>query len=414
MSRTLFVIGAGIEAVPGILTARQMGLHVVCSDGRGDAPGLSVANDVMVVSTYDIEGTVAAARNYSRRVRPIDGVICIACDCFLTVSIVADQLGLRGIPVGLAEILASKLVMKEKLAQAGVPVPRFSLVESEQHLRELVKREGLPLVIKPVDSRGARGVLRLTGNVDLSWAYEIARGASPTSQVIAERFLPGPQVSTESLVADGVVSTPGFSDRNYEFMELFAPFIIENGGELPSRLEEAAQRAVLQLVEQAIHGLGIKNATVKGDVVLSAGRPYIIELAPRLSGGYFCTHEIPLNTGIDFVRQAIELALGDELLPEDLKPRHLRAVAERYLFPRPGRVVSVQGQEKVAAWRGIELCEVRVQPGDLVPAIDSHPARAGVVIATGETRAQAAERARAAVDAIVIETAGTDPMGQFP
>ena len=102
---------------------------------------------------------------------------------------------------------------------------------------------------------------------------------------------------------------------------------------MPCSLPEKTKEEIQFLISNAARCLGVKNGTVKGDIVVHEGIPYIIELAPRLSGGYFCTHEIPLNTGVDFVGAAIRLALGETLRPADLEPRYNRFVAQRYLFP---------------------------------------------------------------------------------
>lgn len=404
MSRTLLIVSGGIEAVPGIRLAKEMGLHVVVSDVNPNAPGFAVADDHIIASTYDVEATVAAAQEYHRTVRPIDGVMCIASDVPLTVASVALALGLPGIPLESARLAMDKLAMKRKFSLDGVPVPWFSPIESIEHLRQIVVQYGYALVLKPVDSRGARGVLRLTPDVDLEWAYRLSHDYSPTGRVMVERFVPGPQVSTESIVVDGLAYTPGFSDRNYEYLERYAPYIIENGGELPSHLSPETQQDVRDLVQRAALSMGITNGVVKGDIVVHDGKPYVIELAARLSGGYFCTHEVPLNTGVDFVRHAIRLALGEKPDPSKLTPRFQRGVAQRYLFPGPGRVVCISGVEEVTQRSGIALCEVRVAVGDTVGAIESHPNRAGVVIATADTRQKAINRVVAAVNDIEIET----------
>ena len=404
MSRTLLIVSGGIEAVPGIRLAKEMGLHVVVSDMNPNAPGIAVADDSIIASTYDVEGTVAAAKKYHNTVRQIDGVMCIAADVPLTVASVAAALGLPGIPIEVARLSMDKLAMKHKFAADSVPIPWFSPVESVNHLRQIVADRGYPLVLKPVDSRGARGVLRLTPDVDLEWAFRLSHSYSPTGRVMVERFLTGPQISTESILLNDVAYTPGFSDRNYEFLERYAPHIIENGGELPSHLPQETQLAVRDLVQQAAPSMGVRHGVVKGDIVVHESKPYVIELAARLSGGYFCTHEIPLNTGVDFVGQAIRLALGEKLDPSELMPRFQRGVAQRYLFPKPGRVVRISGVEEVARRPGIAFCDVRVAVGDIIKVITSHPARGGVVIATADTRQEAIEKAIAAVNDIKIET----------
>jgi len=401
---TLWVVSGGIEAVEGIRLAKQMGLHVVVSDINPQAPGFALADDRIIASTYDVEATVAAAQHYHRTVRPIDGVICIAADVPLTVASVAAALGLPGIPVEAARLAADKLAMKCRFAADDVPVPQFSPVESLAHLRRLVAEWGYPLVLKPVDSRGARGVLRLTPEVNLEWAFELSRRHSPTGRLMLERFLSGPQVSTESLMLDGVAYTPGFSDRNYEFLERYAPHIIENGGDMPSLLPPETQLAIRRLVQRAARSMGITDGVVKGDIVVHQGKPYVIELAARLSGGYFCTHEIPLNTGVELVRHAIRLALGERPAPSDLSVRYLRGVSQRYLFPAPGRVVAISGVEEVRQHPAIPFCEIRVAVGDIVGPVDSHPARAGVLIAVADTRQEAQRLATAAVQNITIKT----------
>ncbi len=80
--------------------------------------------------------------------------------------------------------------------------------------------------------------------------------------------------------------------------------------------------------------LGVTNGTVKGDIVVHNGEPYVIELAARLSGGFFCTREIPLNTGVDFIGAAIKLALGEAVAPDELTPKHQTPVIQRYAFPK--------------------------------------------------------------------------------
>jgi biotin carboxylase len=401
--KTLWIVSGGIEALPGIEQAKGLGLHVVVSDGRPDAPGFALADDAVVASTYDVEETVAAAVRYHETVRPVDGVVCIASDVPVTVAAVAEALGLPGIPVAAARLATDKLAMKERFHADGVPVPWFSAVASAGELAAHAA-SGRPLIVKPVDSRGSRGVLRLTDGVDVAEAFETARSFSSTGRVMVEEFLTGPQVSTETIVVDGVAVTPGFSDRNYELLERYAPNVIENGGDQPSRLPDDQQAAVRELVGRAAASLGVRNGVVKGDIVVHGGRPYVIELAARLSGGWFCTHQIPLSAGVSTLEATIRLALGEVVDPAELEPRRAVPVAQRYVFPAPGEVVAVHGVGRAKALPGIEEVVVSARPGDVVLRPTDSNAAAGMVIAVGSSRAEARARAEAAVAAIHIET----------
>src|SRR5262245_7975399 len=401
--RTLLVVSGGREAVPAILEAQRMGLRVVVSDGAPDAPGFRVADAGLLASTYDPEATVEAARAYAARTR-IDGVLAVAADVPRTVAAVADALGLPGPSLATAELAADKLAMKNRLAAAGVPVPWYMAIDSVPTLERLAAEVEFPLILKPVDSRGARGVLRLGPDVDLAWAFGVAAAESPTGRVMVERFIPGPQLSTEGAVIAGRTTTVGLSDRNYEYLERFAPFVIENGGDLPSCLPAPMLEASCDLMDRAAAALGVRHGTVKGDIVIGDEGPMVIEAAVRLSGGYFCTHEIPLATGVNFVAAAIRLALGEEPSRDDLTPRWSRGVAQRYLFPAPGTVHAVHGVEAAAAEEGVALLEVRVAPGDEVARATSHPHRAGMVIATADTREAAIRQAVAVAARVRIVT----------
>lgn len=400
--RTILFVGAGIEAIPGIVRAKQLGLHVVVSDANPRAPGIAHADDRLLASTYDVQATVRTASEYNRTVRRLDGVLCVATDVPLTVAAVAEQLRLPGIAPVSARLAMDKLAMKDRFVADGVPVPPYRALASVSDLEHAVRVWGYPLVIKPVDSRGARGVLRLTGETNLAWAFERAREESATKRVMVEKFLHGPQVSTESIILDGVAHTPGFSDRNYEYLDRFAPYIIENGGDLPSFLPSATQESIKLVVQAAAASLGIRNGVVKGDIVVSDGHVVVIEMAARLSGGYFCTHEIPLNTGVDFIGAAIRLALGETVDPKELIPRFQNSVCQRYWFAEEGTVEDITGITEATDLPGVALLELRVQPGDQVKPICAHPARAGVVICTGETRAEAMMRASAVINAVRI------------
>ncbi len=398
--KSLLFISGGIEAVPGIQLANEMGLHVVVSDGNPNAPGFKYSDDQIIASTYDIKETVKKAQEYNNSIRKIDGVMCIASDVPLTVASVAKELNLPGIPVRSAELGMDKMAMKIKFQKDDIPIPNFKRLENRKELDYIIKDWGFPIVIKPVDSRGARGVLRITEKVDLNWAWNHTREISPTKRVMVERYLVGPQVSTESMIIEGKCYTVGFSDRNYEFLEKYAPFIIENGGDLPSLLSKEIQENVKNVVEKAALSMGIENGIVKGDIVVHNEKPHIIELAARLSGGYFCTHEIPMNTGVDLVGNAIKLAIGEKVKPSDLIPKYNNFICQRYIFPKPGTINKIHGIDKLENFSSLKYYSLHVKEGQKIEKPTAHPSRAGMVITTGSSRVDASVNSKTVIESI--------------
>jgi len=402
--KTLLIVSGGVEAADAARRAKEMGLYVVVSDRDPEAPGFAFADSCLLADVYGAAETAAAAERFSRKIRKIDGVICVEADAPVTAATVAQKLGLPGISVESAELACDKLAMKRRFAERGVAVPWFAPVHTVQELQRFAVERGSNLVIKPVDSRGSRGVQRVAQVADLAKAFAFARSHSPTERVMVEEYLDGPQISTESVVVNGACFTPGFSDRNYEYLERYAPFFIENGGDLPSHLSDDLQQKVKDVVTKAAAALGVTNGTVKGDMVVHNGEAYVIELAARLSGGFFCTREIPLNTGVDFVGAAIRVALGEAVPADELTQKQLVPVIQRYAFPRAGRVVSIAGAEEARKVAGVNEVIVTAKPGDIIPAAGDKRPSAAMVLTSGPSREAALKAANDALACLQIVT----------
>lgn len=198
--------------------------------------------------------------------------------------------------------------------------------------------------------------------------------------------------------------TASISDRNYELIEKYAPNIIENGGVLPADLSDETLQSVADVVGRAARSLGIINGSVKGDIVLSAQGPVVIEMAARLSGGYLCTDQIPLARGVDLVKQVIKLALGEELDISELNPIDVCKMGIRYFFPEPGRIVKIQGFDELDQYEWVSKKMLFLKEGDIVEFPSNHTKRAGFVHVTAETFEDAEERAVFAANSVNFET----------
>ena len=403
MTKTLLIIGAGIEACEGIRIAREMDLRLIVVDGNPDAPGFEMADHKILASTYDGDRISEEVGLLEQNRINIDGVLAMCADVPLSVAKMADNFSLPGISVQAATWVQDKLLMKERLQEAGIPIPRFTELLSPTD--QVENYLNYPVVIKPIDSRGARGVQLIENASQLSEGFELAKEESPTGRVIAEEYLSGPQVSTETLVDNGKCYTIGFTDRNYEWLEKTKPFFIENGGDAPSALSENAQFEIIDTVEKAALALGITQGVAKGDMVYTEEGAKVIEIAGRLSGGYFATTQIPIATGVNFVKQAIKLALGEELDINDITPKHQRGVAIRYLDIPPGTVESIEGIDEATNSAGVELISIYTTARDEIQPLTNHTKRAGFVICSGDTKLNAIERAQAALSCIKVKYA---------
>ena len=163
--------------------------------------------------------------------------------------------------------------MKERFLQHNLQIPKFHKISSLLDLQAVINsREGIH-ILKPVDSRGARGVLQIDQKSNLRWCFNESLQHSPSKTLILEEFIDGPQISTESLVQNGNVWNIGFADRNYANTKEYAPFFIEDGGTQPSILKKESQIAIFDLAAAAGKALGLIDGVIKGDMVLNNGKP---------------------------------------------------------------------------------------------------------------------------------------------
>jgi biotin carboxylase len=399
--KTLLILGAGKEQVAAITAAKAKGIRTVVLDMNPKADGRALADEFHLVSTRDQDAILKFVKAYPGK---IDGVMTIASDIPHMVAAAAQALDVRHIPREVAELCVHKLHMKEKLREAGVNVPLFARISSLDDLKAFVARAGLPIVIKPVDNSGARGVQRLTKDMDIAQALDYSRSFAFGGEVIAEKFVTGLQISTEGLMHEGVFHCTGFADRNYARLDDAVPFMVEDGGDIPTVLNAHDKKLVEAEFEKAARALGIDWGPAKGDMIFGEdGKPYVIEIAARLSGGNFCYDKVPWSTGVDIVDILVDMAVGNTVDPARFTPTRNLATSQRYFFPAPGTIRQIDGLNAAQVMPHIRKVDIWAKPGETIAAAENHPSRVGYVISCAPTRAEAVAAAQAAVAQVAFK-----------
>ncbi|MBV8799465.1 MAG: hypothetical protein JOY77_11930 [Alphaproteobacteria bacterium] len=402
--KTLLILSGGFASVDAAKRAKELGYYVVVSDRDLQAPGFEYSDSRLMADPYSPDETAAAAERFSRKIRKIDGAICLITDASATIAAVAERLRLSGISNRLAALVTDKLAMRRHLLSAGLPTPWFSPAETVQTVQRIAIERGSNLSIRPVDGRGTRGVHRISHVQDLGGAFGLARQHSPTQRVMVEDHLEGPRVWAASIVTDGRCHVVGLADRNNERLDRNDLLSIENGCDLPSSLPADAQKKVKGLAADTAAALGVPNGPLKVEFVIHDGEPYVTDVALGLWGDLFCTRLLPLSTGVDYVGAAMKIAVGDLVSPEQLLAGQGVPVVQRNAFPRPGRVVRISGEAEARKVAGVATVLVTVKPGDIVPPPQEGRGSGAKVVATGQSGDVALAAAREALACIHIET----------
>ena len=405
MKKKIVIIGAGAEQVYAYQLARKKGHYVIATDSNPKAPAIKFSDFFIMASTRDAKQTLEAIKNYCNENGKIDGIMTIANDVPYTVAFVADYFNLKGHSVESAILAHDKFLMKEAFKRHGVLSPNFWKVSNLDELKELIAREKIEIfVIKPVDGRGARGVLMVNKTDNLEWAFNESLSWSDEKVLIVERFIHGMQISSESYLINGKAYTPALAERNYSRLEEFSPYIIEDGGTIPAPIDNNLVLKINKIIECGSKSMGVTEGIVKGDIVIDDnGEPQIIELALRLSGGWFASNQIIATSGVDLVDAVINQALNIKVTKEMLIPKFSRSTAVRYWFPKPGKIKSIKGEDEIKGLIGVLKYGFFRKAGDYQPVVKMHPDRFGYVIVEGEDRSEAVFRVNNALEALNIE-----------
>jgi isopentenyl diphosphate isomerase/L-lactate dehydrogenase-like FMN-dependent dehydrogenase/biotin carboxylase len=376
--KTILIIGGGLLQVPIIQTAKTMKLKTLVADMNPNSIGFQIADEKIIMSTKDLEGMVREAKRYNQS-KPIHGVITAGTDASMTVAAVASAIGLPGIRFIDAEACSNKVKMRQRLKEHGLPIPRFAPVWSLQDAKDAVENLSFPLVMKPADNMGARGVIKVNQKEDIPHAFRHAKKFCPTGELILEEYMEGPELSVDALAFQGQIRMTGIADRIIER----EPFFIEIGHNMPSALPQQILDEVEDVMTRGMKALGIHLGAGKGDIKVTKDGVKIGEIAARLSGGFMSAFTYPLSTGVNLNRAALLIALGEH--PDNLEPVVRRVSIERSLLATPGKLLQISGVDEAKKIDGVNEIFLQSKPGDVIKEPTNNIDKSGHVIISANT-----------------------------
>jgi carbamoylphosphate synthase large subunit len=302
---TILFLGAAPFQVPPIRYARDRGYVVVTCDNRPDNPGHCLAHRSYDVSTADLAMVEKVARH-----ERVDGIVPFGSDLSArTASLISEQLGLPTAPASAIDTLTDKARFRTFLADHGLQDTYFRCFDSTQPaaLSSCLRTADRPLVVKPVDGNGSKGVAVLNGTDEQSLVQR-AFAASRSGQVVIEEFVPrlGPQICGDGWMEQSALRFVHFGDGHFDDASGSKVPYAET---FPSRHDADDLAAVRAKLEEVLRAVGYANGPFNFDVLLRGSRqPFIIEIGPR-SGGNFIPSAIHLSSGTDLVAASVESSI---------------------------------------------------------------------------------------------------------
>ena len=397
--KRILILGGSTLQLPAIKAAKNMGWQVIVADGKKDIPGFDLADRFLHIDLKDRRAMEIAAGEILENVG-LDGVFTAGTDFSTTVAWVSEKLGLPGIPYAAALNATDKGRMRSCFSGAGLPSPDFFVINSLEPLG--YPPFGFPVVVKPVDNMGARGIRRVDTPEELRIAAENALSLSRSGQVIIEQFIPGPEFSIDALVFEEEIYICGIADRHI----VFPPYFIEIGHTIPSQAPVSEQQGIIETFKKGVKVLGIHHGAAKGDIKLSPQGPIIGEIAARLSGGYMSGWTYPYASGVDVTAAALKIAVGNP--PGDLREKEQYVCAERAFISIPGKVKKILVPEMTDS--GILEAFFRVERGSEVTFPRNNVEKCGNIITRDKDRGGAVHLAEETAGKVllILDPARTD------
>ncbi len=244
-----------------------------------------------------------------------DAVCSVASDLAVpTVNFIADQLGLISNPFCKTEQTVNKYKMKSILDHHRLPTTKYRLIKKEE-VYDLSDFH-FPLIVKPVDRSGSRGVTAVYDNSELSVAVHAAFHVSFVQEVIVEEFAPGDEFSVEFISQHG---EHHFLQITQKYTTQF-PHFIEKAHFSPARLNKETREKIKGIVKASLNALEIETGASHSEIKMDReGNLNIIEIGARMGGDFIGSDMVFYTTGYDYLKAVLDCALGNKIIiPTDL------------------------------------------------------------------------------------------------
>lgn len=362
--KKLMILGGSRYAIPVIEEAHKLGLYVITCDYLPDNIAHKYSDKYVNVSIIDEEATMKAAQRLK-----IDGIVSFACDPgVVTAAYVAEKMNLpfQG-SYESTKILQDKGLFRQFLAGNGFNCPHSKRYIDKKKPFDDIDFFEWPVIVKPVDSAGSKGVTKVDKVEDLADAIDIAVEESHNGAFIIEDFLTfdGYHSSADPFTVDGKLQFISYSDQLFdkEADNPYTPAYII----WPSSMKKEYQKTLTEETQRLMELLHMKTGIYNIESCVGInGKPYLMEVSPR-GGGCKIAELQNLAYHTDLIENEVRKAVGLPLI--EMKQNECDGYwCEMVVHARPGQSGILQGisiDENIKE-KYVKVIDMSVKPGDIV------------------------------------------------
>lgn len=303
--KKIILLGGSKQQIPAIIKAKELNLYTVLVDYLEDNPGQIYADKFYCESTVNKEKVLEIAKKEN-----IDGILAYASDpAAPTAAYVSEKLNLPTNSFSTVQILTDKGEFRRFLTDNNFNCPSSIVSNSYYSIKDNINSLSLPLIIKPVDSSGSKGVTRIDNYFDIEKAFEYALEFSKVKRVVIEEFIEKEHeylVGGDIFVVNGEIIFWGL--LNCHRSEIVTP-LIPIGKSYPLLIEDDKIQLIQNELTLLIKKLNIEFGAFNVEIIVGKdNKVYVIELGPR-NGGNFIPDFLKIIFDIDMITLSIEFAI---------------------------------------------------------------------------------------------------------
>ena len=375
----LISICAGWQQKQSLLNAKSLDIKIIAFDVDFNAPCKSIVDIFFPIDIFDTSSIIQKIEYLE--INPIGAVSFISDLGMKTAGILNDYFKTGGLSEELANKLTNKKLQRECWDSLGMFNPKWTSISNltDQEINRAFNQFlGKAVMIKPVDSAGSRGIMKIDNlsKNDISSLEESSKFSS-SGELIIEEYIKGREFSIESFWNNGSCEILAISER-VVLNNRTASLIIST--DLPNNIERIIQDAAIA----SNSALGVRSGPTHTELILDGeNKPFLLETAGR-GGGYNVFDElVPLVTGINYSKVFIEQLIRRKISNYQVGRKNFAAI--KYLPSYTGVIKSILGFEEANNIEGIKA-ESFVEKGDLTNASLTDADRLGYILVTGKTK----------------------------
>lgn len=275
----LFLGGAEIM-IPALKFAKEIGFHVILNDMNFNASGKKLADVFINFDSSDYQ-SLSKWVLMNKHKFDISFCYCGGDHGLLTAAIIHNIMQIPSNTIESTFNGLDKGLMKQCWAQnIKINFPTSSVIRSQNDLDKELINYDFPLVIKPVDSSGSRGVTIVNSKKKVNQAFKMAKKYGMSGDVLIEEYLEGQHVDVNGILYDGELYPMGIAERYFTK----SPFPVPKYGVFPYKSSPEMKANIYQQLKMSALSMGLTNGPVKADAVICDNKPYIYEVTPRFHG----------------------------------------------------------------------------------------------------------------------------------